>query len=193
MACNIASTARLLTTMIVALTVGLAAGPASSQENRDVEPSTSEPATVGPVKVDIPESVRPQGACDEEVPGEDALLERVRRRLTTTACASSAWLDSLFGDQFHYDDYRATYGSVSTGLLWSEYDGFDPRMRFRVRLQLPQWDERISAFAGRVGEDDFISDTENEFNALPTRQFGNLEDESVLIGLGYSKIGRAHV
>jgi hypothetical protein len=59
-------------------------------------------------------------------------------------------------------------------------------LRFRVRLQLPQWDQRISAFAGRVGEDDYVSDSENEFSALPTRQFGSLEDESVLVGLGYS-------
>jgi hypothetical protein len=51
---------------------------------------------------------------------------------------------------------------------------------------LPQWDERISAFAGRVGEDDYISDTEGDFEALPTRQFGTLEEESVLVGLGYS-------
>ncbi|HEY5808883.1 MAG TPA: hypothetical protein VIT67_12990, partial [Povalibacter sp.] len=69
---------------------------------------------------------------------------------------------------------------------WSEYDGFDPRLRFRVRLQLPQWDDRLSAFAGRVGEEDYVSDVEGDFNALPTRQFGNLEDESVLLGLGYS-------
>jgi len=55
-----------------------------------------------------------------------------------------------------------------------------------VRLQLPQWDSRISAFAGRVGESDYISDTEGDFEALPSRQFGDLEDESVLLGLGYS-------
>jgi hypothetical protein len=125
-------------------------------------------------------------ACSEAEAKGRTLLERVRRRLTVTACASSAWVDGLFGDQFHYDQYRNTYGSVSTGALWSEYDGFDPRLRFRVRLQLPQWDRSISAFAGRVGEDDYISDTEDEFEALPTRQFGNLEDESVLVGLGYS-------
>src|SRR4030095_3501734 len=62
----------------------------------------------------------------------------------------------------------------------------DPRLRFRVRLRLPQWDDRITAFAGRVGTDDYISDTEGDFEALPTRQFGTLEDESVLVGLGYS-------
>ena len=131
-------------------------------------------------------SISPMEGCAERDRPDSTMLERVRRRLTVTACASSAWLDGLFGDQFHYDEYRATYGTVSAGGLWSDYDGFDPRLRFRVRLQLPQWDERISAFAGRVGEDDYISDTEGDFDALPTRQFGTLEDESVLVGLGYS-------
>ena len=114
------------------------------------------------------------------------MLEEARRRLTITACASSRWLDSLFGDQLRYESYRATSGTVSAGALWNNYDGFDPKLRFRVRLQLPQWDERVSAFAGRVGEEDFIADTEGDFQALPTRQFGGMQDESVLVGLGYS-------
>ncbi|NJO12584.1 MAG: hypothetical protein HC872_02995 [Gammaproteobacteria bacterium] len=125
-------------------------------------------------------------SCAEPL-ADDSMLERVRRRLAITACASSAWLDGLFGDQLRYDDYRATYGTVSLGTLWSQYDGVDPRLRFKLRLQLPQWDERISAFAGRVNRDEFISDSENDFDALPRRQFGSMaEDESVLVGLGYS-------
>jgi len=132
------------------------------------------------------EDVGPMEIC-AQLPEEDLTVpQRVRRSLTVTACASSAWLDGLFGDQIHYDEYRATYGTATVGGLWTDYDGFDPRLRFRARLQLPQWDERMSAFAGRVGEDDYISDTEDDFDALPTPQFGTLEDESVLLGLGYS-------
>src|SRR5678815_259958 len=131
-------------------------------------------------------AVTPMEGCAQRDRPDASMLERMRRRLTVTTCASSAWLDSLGGDQFRYDQYRATYGTISAGGLWSDYDGFDPRLRFRVRLQLPQWDERISAFAGRVGTDDYISDTEGDFEALPTRQFGTLEDEAVLVGLGYS-------
>jgi len=139
---------------------------------------------VGPPEAEDESS--PMEICAQPNEGEISVLQRVRRGLTVTACASSAWLDSLFGDQIRYEEYHATYGTVTLGGLWSDYDGFDPRLRFRARLQLPQWDERISAFAGRVGEDDYISDTENDFQALPTRQFGTLEEESVLVGLGYS-------
>lgn len=167
-----------------------APAPADNSAAADT-PSVAAPPPVAPPVVDVPApKVGPtettMEACDDSSFPETTMLERVRRRLTITACASSAWLDSLFGNQLHYDEYRSTYGSVSAGTLWSEYDGFDPRLRFRARLQLPQWNERVSAFAGRVGEEDYVSDTEGDFDALPTSQFGGVEDESVLLGLGYS-------
>lgn len=149
---------------------------------REPDTEAEEAAVAGPPAP----PASPMEICAQPPEEDLTVLQRVRRSLTVTACASSAWLDGLFGDQIHYDDYHATYGTVTLGGLWSDYDGFDPRLRFRARLQLPQWDERISAFAGRVGEDDYVSDTEGDFDALPTRQFGTLEDESVLLGLGYS-------
>lgn len=156
--------------------------PPQTEPVQPVEVQNADPLAEGPPLDDV----SPMEICAQPEDQNLTVLQRVRRSLTVTACASSAWLDGLFGDQIHYDEYHATYGTVTAGGLWSDYDGFDPRLRFRARLQLPQWDERISAFAGRVGEDDYISDTEGDFDALPTRQFGTLEDESVLLGLGYS-------
>jgi hypothetical protein len=149
------------------------------------EPQTEKPEQPGPPE-EKKEGEGPMQICAQPANEDLTVLQRVRRTLTVTTCASSAWLDGLFGNQIYRDEYHATYGTVTTGGLWSDYDGFDPRLRFRARLQLPQWDERISAFAGRVGEEDYISDTEGDFDALPTRQFGTLEDESVPVGLGYS-------
>lgn len=157
--------------------------PEQAKEER-TEVLKEEKITVPPIPADL--APGPIEACKEIKPEQDTILYRVRRTLMVTACASSAWLDGFFGDQFHYYEYLNTAGSVSVGTLWSQYDGFDPRLRARVRLRLPQWDERISAFAGRVGENDYVSDTEGEFDALPTRQFSGIEDESVLVGLGYS-------
>jgi hypothetical protein len=160
--------------------------PDSTQSGDKLEPVQPEAQPLPNMELPPSAQVSPMEVCAQPNEADMTMLQRVRRSLTVGACASSAWLDGLFGDQIHYDEYHATYGSVSTGGLWSDYDGFDPRLRFRVRLQLPQWNQRISAFAGRVGEDDYVSDTEGDFDALPTRQFGNLEDESVLVGLGYS-------
>src|SRR5687768_1959854 len=112
----------------------LACAPAAAQNE---EQETSEESSEA-------SSITPMEGCAQRDQEDATMLERVRRRLTVTACASSAWLDGLFGDQFRYDEYRATYGRVSAGGLWSDYDGFDPRLRFRVRLKLPQWDDRIT-------------------------------------------------
>lgn len=165
------------------------AGDPLTTERETVPEDKDDPLAAGPPE-EKEDEAGPMEICAQPDAGYLSVLQRVRRGLTVTACASSAWLDGLFGDQIYYDDYHATHGTVTVGGLWSDYDGFDPRLRFRARLQLPQWDERISAFAGRVGEDDYISDTENDFQALPSRQFGTLEDESVLVGLGYSKPDR---
>lgn len=186
--------------MLPWLVAGSIAVAADEEEVEEVPSGVEEPVPVeqpAPAPQPEPEVIAPVKTTVEEIGAMDVCkgmaedqalttLERVRRRLSITACASSAWLDGLFGDQLHYEEYNETYGSVSAGTLWSEYDGLDPRLRFRVRLQLPQWNDRVSAFAGRVGEGDYVSDTESDFDALPTRQFGNLEDESVLLGLGYS-------
>jgi len=164
-----------------------AAGDASSPDVSDASPPDVSKEAAARQAGPAAEGQSTTDACEPNEGMPKTLLERVRRGLSITACASSAWLDGLFGDDLQsVGQYRDTYGMVSVGGLWSEYDGFDPRLRFRVHLHLPQWDERISAFVGRVGEDNFISDTESDFAALPTRQFGNLEDESVLVGLGYS-------
>ena len=154
--------------------------PAPEQAAEDTSGDVGPPS---PPEEDEPSALE---ACKEIQPEQDTALHRVRRTLMVTACASSAWIDGLFGNQFHYDEYRNTRGSVSLGTLWSEYDGFDPRLRARVRLRLPQWNERVSLLAGRVGEEDYIADTEGEFDALPTQIFGGYQDESVLVGLGYS-------
>lgn len=151
------------------------------------EPKIDDPAAEGPPR-EAKDEKGPMEMCAQ--PSAEGVLQRVRRSLTVGSCASSAWLDGLFGNQVYPEQYHATYGTVTTGALWSKYDGFDPRLRFRARLQLPQWDQRISAFAGRVGEEDYITDIESDFDALPTRQFGTLEDDSVLVGLGYSSPNR---
>ena len=156
--------------------------------------STTDPVTTGPPSEPASEleASTASAVCAQTREPESTVSERVRRGLAVSACASSAWLDGLFGEQVHQDEYRATHGSVSAGALWSGYDGFDPHLRFQVRLQLPNLDERVSAFVGRLGKDEYVADiAEDEFDALPTRRFGEVEDESALVGLGYSEPVRA--
>ncbi len=162
--------------------------PSRARARWNREPKTEDPAAEGP----------PREAKDEKGPMEmcaqpsceEGVLQRVRRRSPSGPVHRPRGSMACSAIEVYPEEYHATYGTVTTGALWSKYDGFDPRLRFRARLQLPQWDQRISHFAGRVGEEDYISDIESDFDALPTRQFGTLEDDSVLVGLGYSSPNR---
>jgi hypothetical protein len=109
--------------------------------------------------------------------------------LYRTVCLSAARFDGFFGNERYDRDYESTYGSVSVGTQWDERDHWDPSVRFRASVQLPQLNERFHAFIGRVDADEYVSDTSSDFDALP-RQFAGAEDDSVLLGLGYRQPGR---
>jgi hypothetical protein len=99
-------------------------------------------------------------------------------------CRSAAWIDGLFGERADPAEYRDVSGNISPSVLWSEYDGFKSRMRFRIDLPLPQADGKLRAFVGRVDREEFVTERAEPSGALP-RQFGATEDEQTLLGLGY--------
>ncbi len=49
--------------------------------------------------------------------------------------------------------YQGASGSITPAVLWDEFDGFQPKLRFRVDVPLPQLNERFNAFIGRVDRD----------------------------------------
>jgi hypothetical protein len=111
-------------------------------------------------------------------------FDRMERRLRRGSCRSAYWIDGLFGRVADPAAYREASGNVAPSLLWSQYDGFDARLRFRVDLPLPQIDERLRAFVGRVDRDEFVTERAEQSGALP-RQFGTIGEEQTLLGLGY--------
>jgi hypothetical protein len=136
----------------------------------------------------MPEPPKKQGkpdVCERTMPEQAALIDRIESRLSTTSCASARWFDGFFGNDTSEDaHYRATRGSISVGSLWDQRDGFDPRVRFRARMHLPKLNDRLSAFIGRVDEEQYIASPRNDFDALPAG-FSRAGDESLLLGLGY--------
>jgi hypothetical protein len=154
---------------------------------------TTDPASPEQTVPQPGEAAGSTDAADEQCSVGDladpAWVDRMRLRLSRAACASSAWFDGFFGTERRYEDYRATYGSVSLGTLWDERDGFDPRLRFRIRMQLPQADARLNAFIGRVNREEFVTGREEQFDALPSR-FGQEDDDELLLGLGWSSPAR---
>jgi hypothetical protein len=116
-------------------------------------------------------------------------IDRMHTGLYRAVCLSAARFDGFFGNERYGDgydeDYEKAYGRLAVGTQWDERDHWDPSIRFRVNVPLPQLSERWHAFIGRVDPDDYVSDTSDDFDALP-QQFAGLNDEdSVLVGLGY--------
>ena len=117
----------------------------------------------------------------------DALVfvDDTQALLAETSCRAALWIDGLFGDHDDLDAAKRTHGYLETSVRHSEFDGTDLRTRLRVRFELPNIKERLSAFVGREDEDDFVRDRSEGF-ALRS-QFPRVDDEEEwLAGLGYS-------
>jgi hypothetical protein len=121
--------------------------------------------------------------CDlEEAVGR---VEDVREALFEMTCYSARWVDGLFGDDHDFAE-REVGGRVRLGVVWNQYDGLDPRLRFSVRTAFPNLSSRLNAFVGRVDEDNYISDSVTDADrSFDPRE--NDEDAEWLLGLGYDK------
>jgi hypothetical protein len=113
-------------------------------------------------------------------------IDRMQAALYRSMCSTAVWFDGFFGSARFDDEYQATHGSLALGALWDERDHWDPSVRFRLQMQLPQMSDRFSAFVGRVDSDEFVTEQRDDFDTLP-RQFGREVDDEVLFGLGYSQ------
>jgi hypothetical protein len=103
-------------------------------------------------------------------------------------CSSVAWFDGFFGSR-EYDRASAqTFGRVGLGTFWDERNGFDHSLRFRARYALPQLQERTSLLIGRGNPQEAIrgNDSAPPVDSIPS-SFNSVEDDSFLIGLGYSR------
>jgi hypothetical protein len=122
-------------------------------------------------------------------PGEPGWLSQMRAGLYRTTCSSAAWFDGFFGNARFDDEYEAMHGSVAVGAAWDERDQWDPSLRFRIRVKLPQLSEKLDAFIGRVDPKEYTTELRDDFDTLP-RQFARQDDDATLLGLGYGQFGR---
>jgi hypothetical protein len=100
---------------------------------------------------------------------------------------SSMEVDSWFGAQAQEEVYaQQTLGSITPIVLWDEYNGFEQRFRFRVRMPLPHLDERYNAFVGTFGRDEFVTERDQQSGAIPRqRTGGTIEEDQTLVGIQY--------
>lgn len=182
--------------VMVALGMNAFGSKVAAQSTQQQSPPSG-PANSGPSWLNrVPLPIEPKGLPSEDAPelcadkpGGLGWIDRVQARLYRTICLSAARFDGLFGNARFDDEYQATHGSIAVGGLWDERDHWDPSIRFRVDVQLPQLSERFKAFLGRLDPDEYVTELRDDFDTLP-RQFAREDDDAVLFGLGYRQPGR---
>ena len=115
---------------------------------------------------------------------DHAWLDKTQHGVQDLATRSAARLDRLFGPEEDEAPYRAATGSVSPAVLWDEFDGWQPKLRFHADLPLPKLNERWNAFIGRVNRDEYVSEAQQQSGAFE-RQYGPPSDEQTLAGVSY--------
>lgn len=120
-----------------------------------------------------------------DAPDDTTMVDDMQVVMSQTTCSAALWLDGLFGDAYNVGSARRTSGYAETSARYSEFEGHEERVRFRVRFRLPNLKDRVSAVFGRDNENNVVRDRTEAFavrSELPRLDDG----DSWLTGLGYS-------
>lgn len=142
-----------------------------------------------PVEELLPEDAYPEITCDKPGSSGDEMLDKVQRGVYSSVCNTALWFDGLFGTRRFDRDTDETFGRLSVGGSWDDYNGFDDRIRLRARVALPTAKRRLSLLVGRANDKDARNDAEAQDGGTIPSSFQNVEDDAWLLGLGYSKQG----
>jgi hypothetical protein len=129
------------------------------------------------------------GVGTATVPGgyvntKDPWIDRAHQGVFNAVWRTAMRMDSWFGGSRDEAAYMETTGSIAPALLYDEFDGFKPRIRFQVDVPLPHINERFHAFIGRVNREEYVTERRPGSGAF-ARQYGPVEDDETLLGIRY--------
>lgn len=134
----------------------------------------------------LPAALQP---CAEPGSDTNAWIDRMQRGVYSTVCGAALWFDGLFGNPRYDQDSDGTFGRLGLFETYDRRDGLDTRLRFRGRFDLPNAKQRLRLTLGRGDEQELVEQRPaNTENPLPPT-FQSANDDSWLLGLGYSKQG----
>jgi hypothetical protein len=131
-----------------------------------------------------PANSGPPAPEDEDKPYKEPWIDRTHDGVFRSVWRSAMRIDQWFGSEASEAAYLQTSGSIAPALLWDDFDGFQPRIRFQVDVPLPQLNERFHAFIGRVNREEYVTERSPGSGAF-ARQYGPLEDDETLFGIRY--------
>lgn len=97
---------------------------------------------------------------------------------------STMGLDHHFGSSAGESVYREVYGSIAPSILWDQFRGYQPNVRFQINAPLPGLNERVHAVFGQFNPDEFITERAQSSGSL-RRQFGAVREDQTILGLVY--------
>lgn len=116
---------------------------------------------------------------------KDPWIDRAHQGMFNAVWRSAMRMDSWFGGTSDEAAYMNTTGSIAPALLYDEFDGFQPRLRFQVDVPLPQINERFHAFIGRVNRDEYVTEERPGSGAFARQYGGPADDDETLFGIRY--------
>jgi hypothetical protein len=127
-------------------------------------------------------------SCEQIHAENREVVDIAREQIEETICGAALWFDGLFGDRRNLSAARGAYGRLETSLEHSSFYGTKSRTRFKVRVDLPNLEQRVSLFIGRDNEENVARDRSEGF-ALRS-EFPELDDrDQFFAGIGYALPG----
>ncbi len=168
-----------LAVLCLACTATLAEDAASADAAAGPPAPATAPASAAPVEYH----------CDKPGSEGQAMVDKVQRGVYLSVCGTARWFDGLFGTRRYDQDSDETFGRLQLGGSWDDRDGFNDRLRLRVRVALPTAEKRLKLLLGRIDDQEVESDSQSDGGTRLPSSFTNVEDDAWLLGLGYSKQG----
>lgn len=136
---------------------------------------------------DNPPASDPPDVAPEEMGPEAPWLDRTHETIHSWLWRTSRSVDGWFGSQLPEQLYASsTRGSITPIVLWDEFNGFNAKFRFRVKMPLPHLDERYNAFIGTFSRDEFVTEREQASGAIPRQHTrGEVEEDQTLVGVQF--------
>jgi hypothetical protein len=177
--------------------LAMAQDPVKNTEPGTADTTPPDPTIVGPINLDPlsddpgagiePSSADmppPDFAYEIPAPQVQPAIDRIHLGIWNTLWHSARHVDGWFGGTNNDATYQRTSGSLAPALLWDKFDGLTPRLRFDVDVPLPQMNNRLHAFVGRVNRDEYVTERSPASGAF-AQQYGPLEEDETLFGIRY--------
>ncbi len=121
--------------------------------------------------------------CKQQNEGEDVITQ-TQDYLQTMGCQAAFWIDGIGGRSASATEARRTSGYLRLSAEYTEYDGFDIKLKGQLDSELPYLGKRLSAFIGRAPE---RAETRSRSSNFYTDNLFSqaTDDDEWLVGLGY--------